>query len=87
MVIEQMNSTEALKKLMRAVEAHYQGRGFNNINLCTSAFQAPGFYEKLGFRLEYIRENKTNPKLTKYFYVKFSPGEDPAGESAPRGIS
>lgn len=59
------------KKLIQALESHFQGKGFNNINLVTSAFQAPGFYQKCGFQVEFVRENKKNPKLTKTFFVKF----------------
>lgn len=59
------------KKLLEELENHFQGKGFNNINLVTSAFQAPGFYEKCGFQAEFVRENKKNPKLTKTFFVKF----------------
>ena len=58
-------------RLLQAVEEQYRGRGFNNINLCTSAFQAPRFYEKCGFELEFVRKNKDDPKLNKYFYVKY----------------
>lgn len=59
------------KKLLQELESHFQGKGFNNINLCTSAFQAPGFYEKCGYQVEFVRINKKNPKLTKTFFVKF----------------
>lgn len=59
------------KKLLQELENHFHGKGFNNINLVTSAFQAPGFYEKCGFQAEFVRENKKNPKLTKTFFVKF----------------
>lgn len=59
------------RKLLEELERHFQGKGFNNINLVTSAFQAPGFYEKCGFQAEFVRENKKNPKLTKTFFVKF----------------
>jgi ribosomal protein S18 acetylase RimI-like enzyme len=59
------------KKLIQALESYFQGKGFNNINLVTSAFQAPGFYQKCGFQVEFARENKKNPKLTKTFFVKF----------------
>lgn len=58
-------------RLLEAVENYYRGDGYNNMNLCTNEFQAPEFYEKLGFELEFVRENKCNPKLNKYFYVKF----------------
>lgn len=59
------------KKLIDSLLQHFEGKGFNNINLCTSAFQAPEFYKKCGFKLEFIRENKQNPKLTKFFFVRF----------------
>ena len=58
-------------KLVLQVEKYFAGKGFNNINLVTNAFQAPRFYEKCGFKLEFIRNNERNPKLTKYFYVKY----------------
>ena len=59
------------KTLVQKLEDKYKNQGFNNINLCTYAFQAPEFYEKCGFTLEFIRENKLNPSFTKYFFVKF----------------
>ena len=58
-------------KLIRKVEKYFEGKGFNNINLVTNDFQAPKFYEKCGFELEFVRKNKSNPKLTKYFFVKY----------------
>lgn len=58
-------------KLIRTVEKHFANKGFNNINLVTNDFQAPKFYEKCGFELEFVRENKKNPKFTKYFFVKY----------------
>ena len=61
--------------LIKALEEKFTDQGFNNINLVTSAFQAPDFYKKCGFKLEYIRENKHNPKLTKFFFVKFFKNE------------
>lgn len=59
------------KSLLQALEEHFKGQGFNNINLCTSAFQAPEFYKKCGFTAEFTRENKINPQLSKTFFVKF----------------
>lgn len=70
-VMEKHRGKKIGTQLMRAVEEYYQDAGFNNMNLCTNEFQAPKFYEKLGFQLEFIRENKDNPKFNKYFYVKF----------------
>ena len=58
-------------KLIRKVEEYFEGKSFNNINLVTNDFQAPKFYEKCGFELEFIRKNKSNQNLTKYFFVKY----------------
>lgn len=59
------------RKLLQALEDHFRGKGFNNINLVTSAFQAPEFYQKCGYTVEFVRKNTKNPKLTKTFLVKF----------------
>ncbi|ARB93957.1 GNAT family N-acetyltransferase [Legionella longbeachae] len=59
------------RQLIDALETHFKGKGFNNINLCTSAFQAPEFYRKCGFQEEFTRTNKKNPQLSKTFFVKF----------------
>jgi ribosomal protein S18 acetylase RimI-like enzyme len=59
------------RKLIALLKKKFEGKGFNNINLVTSEFQAPDFYKKCGFTQEFIRVNKQNPKLTKYFFVKF----------------
>ncbi|MBR4010455.1 MAG: GNAT family N-acetyltransferase, partial [Clostridiales bacterium] len=56
-------------KLMLAVEEEYRGKGRENINLSTYEFQARGFYEKLGYEVEFVRPNSI-PKLTKYFLRK-----------------
>jgi uridine kinase/GNAT superfamily N-acetyltransferase len=59
------------QKMLEALENHFKGKGYNNINLVTSAFQAPEFYLKCGFTSEFVRKNKVNPKLSKTFFVKF----------------
>lgn len=64
------------KKLLQTLEDHFKGKGFNNINLVTSAFSAPEFYKKCGFTAEFVRENKINPKLTKTFFVKYFSDEN-----------
>ena len=56
-------------KLVAAVEKAYSGQGYDKLTLTTFGFQAPGFYKKLGFSIEYIREDK-DPKLCKYFFSK-----------------
>ena len=55
---------------MEAVENHFKDKNFENINLTTYGFQAPEFYKKCGYKVEFIRENKKEPKLTKYFLIK-----------------
>ncbi|HAT8124913.1 TPA: GNAT family N-acetyltransferase [Legionella pneumophila] len=59
------------RQLLSALENHFKGQGFNNINLVTSAFQAPEFYKKCGYTAEFTRLNNKNPKLSKTFFVKF----------------
>lgn len=59
------------RSLLDELEKRFKGKGFNNINLVTSAFQAPKFYEKCGFSIEFVRENKKNPQLTKFFLIKY----------------
>ncbi|MBX3710000.1 MAG: GNAT family N-acetyltransferase [Gammaproteobacteria bacterium] len=64
------------RKLLQALENHFKGKGFNNINLVTSAFQAPAFYRKCGFTAEFVRENVKSPKLTKTFFIKYFDDEE-----------
>ena len=70
-VKERYRRTGIGTQLVKAVEEFYSSRGFNNINCCTNGFQASGFYEKCGFELEFVRENRSDPKLNKYFYIKY----------------
>ncbi|MBR4557499.1 MAG: GNAT family N-acetyltransferase [Clostridiales bacterium] len=56
-------------KLVRAVEDAYRGKGYTKITLTTFGFQAPDFYKKLGYSLEFVREDP-DPKLSKYFFCK-----------------
>ena len=57
--------------LMTKLEENFTGKGFNNINLVTSAFQAVEFYKKCGYEVEFFRKNKKNPKLSKTFFIKY----------------
>jgi ribosomal protein S18 acetylase RimI-like enzyme len=70
-VVEKYRDKGVGSGLMKYLENYYKDKNFNNINLVTNAFQAPEFYKKLGFELEFVRENKENQKLSKYFFVKF----------------
>jgi ribosomal protein S18 acetylase RimI-like enzyme len=63
------------RKLLQTIEEHFEGKGFNNINLVTNAFNAPEFYKKCGFTEEFVRVNKVNPKLTKTFFIKYFKNE------------
>jgi len=57
--------------LLTSLEQRFEGKGFNNINLVTSAFQAPEFYKKCGYEIEFIRHNSVNPQFTKTFFIKY----------------
>ena len=59
------------KKMVEALENQFKGKGYNNINLVTSSFQAPEFYKKCGFSVEFERKNLKNPKLSKTFFIKY----------------
>ena len=70
-VLEEYRHQHIGKKLMEMVENHYKDKGFENINLTTYNFQAPEFYKKCGYKVDFVRENKENPKLNKYYLVKY----------------
>lgn len=59
-------------KLVYTVEDAYKGKGYTKITLTTFGFQAPGFYKKLGYETEFVRED-ADPKLNKYFLAKKLP--------------
>ena len=56
-------------QLVTTVEDAYRGKGYEVITLTTHGFQAPEFYIKLGYTVEFIRREK-DPKLSKYFFRK-----------------
>jgi ribosomal protein S18 acetylase RimI-like enzyme len=43
---------------------------FEFITVTTYGFQAPEYYKKLGFTLEFVRESKVTPQLNRYYYIK-----------------
>ena len=57
-------------RLLSAAEALFKGKGLDHISLTTYRFQAPEFYQKNGYALEFIREDPSCPALAKYFFVK-----------------
>lgn len=70
-VLEEYRGRKIGSQLMKTVEEYYKGKEYNNINLTTYEFQAPEFYEKCGFEIEFVRKNTENSKLSKYFLVKY----------------
>ena len=70
-VLEQYRNKHIGSKLMETVENYYKNKGYENINLTTYGFQALEFYKKCGFKVEFIRKSKENPKLHKYYLVKY----------------
>lgn len=71
LVLEEYRNKHIGTKLIEIVENYFENKGFENINLTTYKFQAPEFYKKCGFKIDFIRENKENPKLNKYYLVKY----------------
>lgn len=70
-IIDEYRNKHIGSKLVQTVEDYFKDKGFENINLTTYGFQAPNFYKKCGFKVEFIRKNKENPKLDKYYLVKY----------------
>ena len=68
-VDEAARGTGLGSRLVAAVEDAYRGRGYDVVTLTTFGFQAPDFYRKLGYRVEFVRES-SDPKLHKYFMRK-----------------
>ncbi len=56
-------------RLVAAVEDAFRGKGYDVVTLTTFGFQAPEFYKKLGYTVEFVREFP-DPKLCKYFMRK-----------------
>ena len=68
-VDESYRGTGLGSRLVRAAEDAYRGKGYDVVTLTTFGFQAPEFYKKLGYEVEFIRESR-DPKLNKYFLKK-----------------
>ena len=56
-------------RLVAAAEDAFRGKGYDVVTLTTFGFQAPEFYRKLGYTVEFVRDNP-DPKLRKYFFRK-----------------
>ena len=68
-VDERHRGTGLGSRLVRAAEDAYRDKGYDVVTLTTFGFQAPEFYQKLGYSIEFIRNSK-DPKLSKYFLKK-----------------
>ena len=70
-ILDEYRNKHIGSKLMQSVEDYFKDKGLDNINLTTYGFQAPEFYKKCGFEVEFIRKNNENSKLDKYYLVKY----------------
>lgn len=75
-ILDEYRNNHIGSKLVQTVEDYFKEKGFENINLTTYGFQAPEFYKKCGFVVEFIRKNKENSKLDKYYLVKYFGGKN-----------
>lgn len=51
------------RMLLQKLEEYFEGPNYTNINLITNEFQAPDFYKKCGYTLEFVRNNNRFPLL------------------------
>lgn len=58
------------RQLIASLEKYAVSKGFDNINTVSCDFQAPEFYKKCGFEVEFVRKNHHNPKLNMTFFIK-----------------
>ena len=59
------------RKLLQKVEEFFKDKNFSHISLATNEFQAPEFYKKCGYSLEFVRKNEKFPLFSKYFFIKW----------------
>lgn len=67
-------------KLLSCLEEYFCDKDFTNINLVTNQFQAPEFYKKCEYSLEFIRKNEKFPSFSKYFFIKWFKQEKSSSE-------
>ena len=70
-ILEEYRGQGIGRRLLEQAEKHFANSGFECITLTTYGFQAPEFYKKCGYEVEFVRENRKDPKLTKFFLIKF----------------
>lgn len=69
-VSEKYRGMKIGSSLLAFAEKYCKGRGIERMTLTTYEFQAPAFYLKNGFSVEFVRRSKHDPQLDKYFLVK-----------------
>ena len=52
-------------------EEYLRSQNMRFMTVSTYEFQAPEFYKKLGFNVEFIRDNKEIPSMKEYFLIKY----------------
>ena len=70
MQIEKVESNDAIENFIEEEHEKYEVKNEVVCNYTPFCFTAK-IYEKCEFELEFVRKNKNNPKLNKYFYVKY----------------
>lgn len=71
LVVQEYRKQGIGRSLLLYLESYFRGEDFTNINLVTNEFQAPEFYKKCGYSLEFIRKSKKFPLFSKYFFIKW----------------
>ena len=57
--------------LMMEAEKYLRSKDREYMWVSSYEFQAPEFYKKLGFNVEFVRDNKKFPSMREYFFVKY----------------
>lgn len=58
------------KRLLVEAEGLFPDRETDYIHLVTNGFQAPGFYAKCGYTLEFVRKSPKDSRYDKYYFSK-----------------
>lgn len=70
-VLEEYRHRGIGSKLIKEVERYCKQRGVSHITLNTYEFQAPEFYKKQGYKVEFIRKSKIRQELDRYYFIKY----------------
>lgn len=69
--IEEYRNKGIGSRLINEVENYCRNRGVSHISLNTYEFQAPEFYKKMGYTVEFISKSKIRKELDKYYFIKY----------------